>query len=718
MTRIAPTPSVDIGTGVGRHGTSLPGIRTVLTLPLRYLGDSFAGERTRWALWIPVFMGAGIAAYFSLHGEPAIWVGPISLGLAVLAAVGFRRQQALLIAICGLLCMSLGFGLAQLRTMQVAAPVLQKKMGPVALEGRIARVEVLTKGRRLWLDSLAIDRLGNAKTPERVRIKLFARNVDLQPGDRIRLRAILHPPSGPAMPGAFDFARRAYFQRLGGVGYAISRPTIVSRATGDGFFMELAVLRHRITQIIHQALPGPAGAVAAALMTGERGAIPEDVLDAMRESGLAHLLAISGLHIGLVGGLIFFAVRLCLALWERVALRYPIKKWAAIAAFVGSLGYLLISGATLPTQRAFLMLSLVMLAVIIDRSAISMNLVAWAAGVILLIAPESLMSVSYQMSFAAVTALVATYEFSYARRLNQAGNHSKFRRAVYYISAVLLTTLVAGAATAPFALYHFNQVALYGVIANLFAVPLTALWVMPLAILAFILMPFGLAWLALAPMGWGIEAVIAIAKTVQVLPGAVAPLPAMPVWGFALLCLGGLWLCLWRLPWRAIGICPVVIGFAAITLVKTPDILISETGKLAAVKNIDGGLTFQSPARGFVAETWLRRAGQSLAAAKRGADTQCDAMGCIVRTRGQIIAFVKEKAALAEDCGIATIIISRVPVRKKRCTGPNVVIDRFDLWRTGAHALWLGPKGIQVKTVAGASGNRPWSRYPRGRRQF
>ncbi len=588
MTRIAPTPSANRG----RHGISVPGIWAVLSVPLHYLGDSFGAERTRWALWIPVFMGAGIAVYFSLHIEPGIWVGPASIGLAVLVAAGFRRHQALFIPAYALLFVSLGFGVAQLRTALVTAPVLQKKIGPLALEGRIARVEVLTKGRRLWLDSLSVDRLGDDKTPVRIRIKVFARNVDLQPGDRIGLRAILYPPSGPAMPGAFDFARRAYFQRLGGVGYAISRPTIVSRAAGGGFSIWLAALRHRITKIIHKAVPGPAGAVAAALMTGERGAIPEDVLAAMRESGLAHLLAISGLHIGLVGGLLFFAVRLCLALWERLALRYPIKKWAAVAAVIGSLGYLLISGATLPTQRAFLMLSLVMLAVVIDRSAISMNMVAWAAGMILLIAPESLMSVSFQMSFAAVTALVATYELSYTRQLNHTGGRSKFHRSAYYISAILLTTLVAGAATAPYALYHFNQVALYGVVANLFAVPLTALWVMPWAIIAFMLMPFGLASLALVPMGWGIEAVIMVAKTVQTLPGAVAPFPAMPVWGFALICLGGLWLCLWRLPWRAMGLCPIVIGVAAISSVQTPDILVSETGKLAAVKSTDGRLMF------------------------------------------------------------------------------------------------------------------------------
>lgn len=716
MTRFAP----QMPAGNSRSGISISGIWGVKPLLVQAAIACFAGERTRWALWIPVFLGIGIALYFALNAEPALWVGPAAFAVAVGAAIGFRRRAVILLVVLAGLCVALGFGVAQVRTALVAAPVLEKKIGPLPLEGRITRIEVLTKGRRLWLDHLSMDRLGADKTPARLRVKLFARTNTLRPGDRIRLRAILHPPSGPAMPGAFDFARRAYFQKLGAVGYAISAPVLVARQHDDSFTVWLSALRHRLTKTIQAAVPGPAGAVAAALMTGERGAIPEDVLEAMRESGLAHLLAISGLHMGLVGGLLFFVVRLCLACFERIALRYPIKKWAAVAAFFGSLAYLLISGATLPTQRAFLMLSFVMLAVMIDRSAISMNLVAWAAGVILLISPESLMSVSFQMSFAAVTALVAVYEFSTTRRLNHTGGQSPVRRPVFYLTAVLLTTLVAGAATAPFALYHFNQVALLGVLANLLAVPLTALVVMPLAILGFILMPFGQEALALIPMGWGIDAVIAIAKAVQELPGAVLYFPAMPVWGFALIAGGGLWLCLWRSAWRVIGFVPIVAGFAAISMVQTPDILVSDTGRLTAVKGIDGRLSFQSRPRGFVAETWLRRGGQSPSGPASpnlsALPTRCDSSGCVVRRRGQVIAFAKEARALPDDCQQATILISRVPVRKSRCVGPDVVIDRFDLWRAGPHALWITPDGIRVQSVADASGRRPWSRYPRGRR--
>lgn len=309
-----------------------------------------------------------------------------------------------------------------------------------------------------------------------------------------------------------------------------------------------------------RALPGPEGAIAAALMTGERGAIPEKLLSAMRDSGLAHLLAISGLHIGLIGGFIFFAVRLCLAASERLALRWPIKKFAAVAAFFGCLAYLLISGMTLPTQRAFLMLSLVMLANLIDRSAISMNLVAWAAAVILLVFPESLMSVSFQMSFAAVIALVAFYEAATARTVLTSGRRSKVMRFVLYFGAVLMTTVIATLATAPFAVFHFNRLALLGVMANMVALPLAALWIMPLALISFVMMPFGLEAGPLFLMGWGIEQVLAVAIAVQAMPGAIALIPAVPGWTLGVIALGGLWLCLWRTRWRFVGVVPLIVG--------------------------------------------------------------------------------------------------------------------------------------------------------------
>lgn len=683
--------------------------------------SSFVAERARWALCIPVFLGIGIASYFQLPEEPAPYWGSGAAFIALAAAIALRRRHFTLILCAISFLVALGFSGAQIRTAYRDAPVLDRKIGPVSITADVARVEVRPRGVRLWLDRPVIDRLGREKTPLKIRVRILTSAPDLRAGDKIKLRAVLHPPSGPAAPGAFDFARKAYFLRLGAVGYAIRSPVIVHKAAVTGMAVRLAALRQTITARIHAALPGRTGTVAAALMTGERGAIPEEVLTSMRESGLAHLLAISGLHIGLVAGLLFFSVRLCLALWERVALRYPIKKWAALVALLGSLGYLLISGSTLPTQRAFLMLCFVTLAVVIDRSAISMYLVAWAAAVILLMAPENLMSVSFQMSFAAVTALVAVYEFSVLKRL--VGTHGGMvRRGGVYFGAVLLTTLVAGLATAPFALYHFNQIALYGMLANFLAVPLTALWIMPFAILAFLLMPMGLEQLALIPMGWGIDGVIAIAQFVQALPGAVAAFPPMPAWALGLIALGGLWMCLWLTAWRFLGVIPIVAGFATIAWVETPDILISDTGKVVAVKQQNGFLAFASRPRGFVAETWLRRAGIRVSPGKKGealaprlSRDHCDGLGCVIHSNGHVIALVHDLAALPDDCATASLIVSRVPVKRRHCPAPIKIIDRFSLWRNGAHALWLSEGAIKTESAATNGGKRPWSRYPRTR---
>ena len=269
-------------------------------------------------------------------------------------------------------------------------------------------------------------------------------------------------------------------------------------------------------------------------------------MEAMRASGLAHLLAISGLHIGLVTGVLFFAIRGILAALEPIALRFAIKKWAALGALLGAFAYLLVTGATVPTQRAFLMAAMVLSAIMLDRTAISMRLVAWAALIVLLIAPESLLGASFQMSFAAVIALVAGYEAVRVPFGRWRAHGGWWRLPLIYLLGVGLTTIIAGSATTPFVIFHFNRFSAFGLAANLLAVPVTALWIMPWATVAYILMPLGLEGVALAPMGWGIEAVIAIAREVAGWPGSVTLVPAMPVSGIALVAAGGLWLCLWR----------------------------------------------------------------------------------------------------------------------------------------------------------------------------
>ncbi len=692
-----------------------------------WLAENLAAERDRWALWLPVAFAAGIAIYFGLAAEPPSWLG--LAGAAGAVGLYLVLRAAPNGAVLSLLAAALaaGFVVAQARTALVEAPVLAKRLGPVWVSGQVEALEPRTKGARLTLRHLAIARLDPAQTPDRARVTARVVAPELKPGDWVRLRAVLRPPPGPSAPGAFDFARQAYFQGLGGVGFAYGavRPgpspsapaTEAARSPSFGarWAQYWAGLRANLARRILDQLPGRSGAIAAALMTGERGAIAEADMAAMRDSGLAHLLAISGLHVGLVAGLLFLGLRLILATIPRLALDYPIKKWAAVAAVCGAFAYLMLTGAPIPTQRAFLMVALVFLAVLLDRDALSMRLVAWAAFAVLALAPESLLSASFQMSFAAVMALIAGYEALRGRRPFWFAERGPLTRAGLYLAGVAGTSLIAGLATAPFALYHFNRIAWFGLAANMVAVPLTALWIMPWALVAFCLMPFGAEGFALRPMGWGIEAMLGVAHAVAGWPGAISAVPAMPTAGLVAVALGGVWLCLWRRPWRLAGGAAILAGLLSIPLNTPPDILVTGDGGLLGLRAPEGDLVLSSASRQrFSAEIWRRRLGEAEAEAwpPVGASLDgrltCDRLGCIYRAPGHIVALVTDARALHDDCAVATVVVSRVPVRRGQCPGAFRVIDRFDLWRGGAHALWLADGGVRVESAAARRGDRPW----------
>ncbi|MEQ9641774.1 MAG: ComEC/Rec2 family competence protein [Alphaproteobacteria bacterium] len=650
-------------------------------------------------LALPILLGLGIAGYFMLPSEPdlATVLAPAGIG-AVLCGL-LRRWRGAMLAALALTVVFAGAGVAKLRSDHVAAPVLEKRIGPRMVDGRVVTVERRGNGWRMVLDELGIGRLKTV--PERAR--LTTRGDPAPVGARVRVRAVLQPPPQPAAPGAFNFARQAWFQRLGGVGYAIGpvRATGVAPAGPD-----LAALRLLIGVRVRAALPGDAGALAAALMTGDRGAISAEHLDAMRDSGLAHLLAISGLHIGLFSGVVFFVVRAGLALWPALAVRWPIKKWAAVAALLAAGAYMLLTGASVPTQRAFVMVAIVFLAVLADRNPLSMRLVAVAATAILLLRPESLLSVSFQMSFAAVVCLIAAYEAGWPRLMRWRRETGWWGRPTVYVGGIALSTLVAGTATAPFALIHFQQTALYGLAANLVAVPATALWIMPAALATFLALPFGLEAAPLWVMQFGLDTVLGTAEAVAAWPGAVMRVAASPDWVAAPVAAGALLVCLLRGWPRWLGVPVLLAGLAFVGSVRPPDLLVDDVAGLAATR-ADDGLAFSRPARGFVAEVWSRRAGFAPdQRSERG--WRCDGLACVWPPDEPVVSHVRNEQALAEDCAAVPVIISAEPVRI-RCPA-DVVIDRFDVWRHGPHALYRDGAGWRVETVSGSLGERPWVR--------
>ena len=698
----------------------------------RLIWTRLAAERERWFLWFPVGLGFGIAIYFALPSEPPPLAGIGVFILTSIFALAARNRRGLLVIWIALAVTTAGFAIAQGHGLMVAEPVYSGASKPVRLNGRVLAVESLARGRRLTLGDLVIPGLDKDRTPRKARIRLASREPKLAVGESIAITARLRPPPPPVAPGAFDFQRWAYFKQIGAFGFALGAPRLLpTEGVKRG---GVAQLRQRLSERVGRlrqylfdrvvaAIDGPAGGVAAALITGKRGAIDSKTLTAMRDSGLAHLLAISGLHIGLVAGLLFIAVRTGLAAIEPVALARPIKKWAAAAALAGAFSYLIISGASVPTQRAFVMAGLVLSAVLVDRVGISMRLVALAAVVVLLIAPESLLGPSFQMSFAAVTALIAVYEIVGGRIALWMAAGGGVRRISAYVATTAISTLVAGLATAPFALFHFNRIALFGLVANIIAVPVMAMWIMPFAIAALLLMPFGLEGAALAPMGWGIDLVIAVARMVSGWSGAALLLPAMPVAGLALAALGGLWFALWRGGWRLWGLGAIVAGLATVALPRPPDILVNDNGRLMAVRAADGSLRLSTRRSDrFTGEAWLRREGEAVISvwprdgfigARR---LSCDRLGCMYEAKNQRIALIRDARAYEDDCRIADIVISAVPLRKP-CASASLIVDRYDLWRDGGHAFWLARGGrVRVETVNQGRKGRPWT-PPRHRRE-
>lgn len=708
----------------GNGPARVAGLKT--PIPIGFV-DRIQIDRGRLALWVPALFGAGIGLYFALPVEPGLV--PVSLSLFLFCAIslvyGRERGWLFILALSGAI-VSAGFAAAQLRSAAVTAPVLERETGPVRLAARVIGVEPTEKGMRLTLDRISLAKLSGVQAPDRARVSVRSMKSRPLPGDRISALVILQPPPPPSIPGGFDFARKAWFEKIGGVGFALGAVSVTRKGEDDGWRIWLARLRLELTNRILAASSREMGPVAAALLTGERRSIPQRTLAAMRDSGLAHLLAISGLHIGLVAGLLFFAVRLGLAFIEPLALRFPIKKYAAGAAIFGAFAYLLVSGATIPTQRAFLMVSIVMFAVMIDRTAISMRLVAVSAIAVLLLAPESLLSASFQMSFAAVVGLVAVYEATAPSftRLRQRGGILGSRLALF-IAATLLTTLVASTATAPFAVYHFNRIALYGLLANLVAVPVMAAWIMPFGVLSFLLMPFGVEAFGLVPMGWGIEFVLWVAESIAALPGAVAMLAPMPTAGLLIVAIGGLWLCLCRNSIRFLGVPVVAAGLASALLVPTPDMLINRDGKLVAV-NLGHGEVVMSPGHGqsFERDMWKRRfavadaPGWPTDGIAPGGRIGCDGSGCIFRFGETTVALVTAPDAAFDDCGRVdhVVLLARMP--RQMCPGGTTALSGFHIWRDGSHAIRFTADGPEIRSAREIRGDRPWSRLSDRKRQY
>ena len=593
-----------------------------------------------------VVFALGIALYFELPREP--WLPAVAAAAAVAGGVTWLRRRSGHAARSAAVVAALLLGVlaAAYETVRVAAPRLDRER-TVTVEGRISDLDTTATGSlRLVVDVLRMEGRGLTPefTPTRISATLTARGHPLDVGEGVRFKARLKPPEGPVMPGGYDFARRAWFEGRGAGGYVLGHVTPIDLGPPPWHrrvVQAIGGLRHAIAERVRNELPGATGAIAAALMVGEQRAIPESAAEPLRASGLTHIVSISGLHMSLVAGGVIVSVRALLALFPALALGFPIKKWAAAAAFFVATIYLLLSGNQVAALRSHLMLSVALLAVMVDRPAITMHTIAVSAVLILAVEPSAVMEPSFRMSYLAVIALVASYDL-YRRWV---ARHPTPRREAGLVAALTgtaarhaegfaVSSLVAGLATAPVIAGTFFRAAPYSILANMAVLPVTGLLIMPAAIVAALAMPFGLDRLPLQAMGLGVDWMIAVGRWTAALPGGAGLIRAPHAAAMPLGIVAVLWLSAWKSRIRLFGLAPAIASLVLLFAGPRPDVLIGRHGTSVAVRDHEGRLRVLADRRDrFDTAIWLAadRDTRDPNDADLGAGWRCDPIGCVHR---------------------------------------------------------------------------------------
>lgn len=656
--------------------------------------------------WVPVFMSLGILGYFSMAQEPSGLALGLLLSVLTVVTWCLRRTDYPFRIVLAATLLIAGVALAKWQTERAATPLLGA-VGTFQLSGRVADIVPGEQRSRLVLRDVT-DLSSEPITLAGVQLSAFNQHItDLQIGDQVWARARLEPLSGPLIPNGYDFRRIGYFNGLSARGF------LLGEAIPELNFSEdhrksaadwLTGFRKSISERLKEALPGEAGALASALLVGMRSGITDTTEQALRHSGLAHILAISGLHMALVTALLFGTIRLAAAFARTVSARYQVKKWAAGAALLGALGYLALSGAGISAQRAFLMAAVFLVAIMFNRAALTMRNVALAAIFILVFQSSAVLTPGFQMSFMAVIALVAVYRRDglFSRMQNRAGGIGMVRSMATGTAGLALTSIVAGFATAPFAVHHFYQFAVYGLAGNLAAMPLVGFVVMPSGILALLLMPFGLEWMPLSLMELGLNGVTAVAQHVSGWEGAVSIPGQQPALRALLLGLALICLCLLRTKLRFAA--AIMLAFSAFMVNagsdQSPVLLISQDGKMMAEVTPDG-LEFRGTSRNsFAAGIWMRALGDGRDVAtvlKQNRTGQaCDRTGCLfgIETYAEEplqVATINRVEAMFEACmGNASLIISslyKTPPCPFQTAIEKVIIDKSFLAARGSVVL-------------------------------
>ena len=664
--------------------------------------ENFLAEKDRFVLWLPVLFGLGIGLYFILPTEPSYWFTIVVFEVLLVLLYVFRYNPLKYTIVGCFLIVALGFSNIQIRSLYQAKFVeYPKEQNEVTyLKGRIVKIDKTSKSKvRLLLSDVAD--FDNSKKGL-YRITLPVKETSLMESQCVEMVATVMDPMQPVMPNSYQFNRKAFFEGISAVGYANSQAYEIDCETKLSFKQKLSLLvsyiRKKIVSNIYKELPENEAAVTSAILAGDKTGISEDLYKQYRDSGLAHFLSISGLHMSLIAALMFFTIRLLISFIPPLAIRYDSKKKAAVFAIFISFIYLLISGAEIPAQRAFIMTFIVLLGVLFSRNAISVRMLCFAALIVLVISPQALVSASFQMSFAAVLVLVAFYE-RFASSVHKFFNGKGIIKCILaYIFGLLISDFVASIATLPFAVYHFNTIAIYTTLGNLLAGPVICFVIMPFVLMALFLMPFNLFSLPLKVVGFGIKIVNDITSYVSGLPHAGYQVLSMPFWGLMLIVAGGLWLCLWKRKWRLWGIIPVVFGALSVFATSTPDVIFSADAKNLAIKDNSGNMVvLQTRKNDFIKQVWLEKTAspnlndeqekllkkiyKGTKTDKSWLDLECDKQECLYKEK---LLWNKGKSVSVEG-------------------------QPVDIKQEGAGAVYFSDKGLKVKTVRSVTGKRLWN---------
>lgn len=672
-------------------------------------------ESQQFVLWIPILFGAGITLWFFLGGQYLVFAALAAGGMLALlgwALGGQVGQRTFWAAV--LFCA--GIATIELRSEIVAAPRLEQPI-TTTVSGRIERIERFA-GR--GITRLTVIARTKDNQPMRIRLSAPSSRLEMmEPGMTISARARLMPPAPPPVPGGYDFARAAWFKGIGASGRILGEPMITATPKQGGFWIWMDTVRGRLTVHVQSRVQGKGeGGIAATLITGDQGGIPDDIAQALRDSGLAHLLSISGLHVSAVVGFAMLATRWILALSMVMATRLPLTIISAGFAALAGVAYSFLAGGQVPTIRSCLAALLVLIGLAMGRDAITLRIVAAGAFIILILWPETLVGASFQMSFAAVTTIVALHELPWMKRhfsrREEAVWHSWLRGA----TALFITGMAIEIVLAPIGLFHFNRMGVYGAFANILAIPWTTFVIMPIEALALFLDPLGMS----APFYWllskALTVLIAIAETVAHAPGGIALAPAMPKGAFVLMMAGVLWLALWRgAALRLYGLALALVGALWAVLAPVPDILITGDGRHMALRGTDGEVFLLRTRTGDYMRSIMgdALAGRTIDSVDMVKAARCSPDLCILRieTAGRPLEVMATRSSYFVDreyfepaCRRADIVMSdrRLP---RWCSPKWLKADRVLLSQTGGLAIYA--QSGRLVSVADEAAGHPWA---------